>query len=275
MKKFLIIVMAILLIISVSIVLQQVNRRNIMNDFEHMTDEIAKYMREYIPNMLKDKERVTDSSCTYTSSFRQNSNPTYYEWEERYTIIVYIADDFDNLSTKKQYQYIDNMGDMIDEYVIFTVNTVFPEHREFSNSYGKWKQIYDELVFNHLDIVIQFQTSKHRYEYSTLIADYFVKDNKDVYVRDDDGNWTGRNANNRIIISHDGICVLKHCNAKIKDGSPYCPTHSCCVEGCYNQKEWSVHCCSEHNCAEPGCGAHRYEYENSKYCKIHYGKHTN
>ncbi len=68
-------------------------------------------------------------------------------------------------------------------------------------------------------------------------------------------------------------CRLSHCDFKAKEGSPYCSRHGCCKDGCPNQKDSMVHCCDTHNCAEPGCGLHRYDYAGSKYCQTHYVYH--
>ena len=70
-------------------------------------------------------------------------------------------------------------------------------------------------------------------------------------------------------------CILSHCDFKAKEGSPYCGRHGCCKDGCRNQKDPMVHCCNTHNCAEPGCGAHRYDYAGSQYCQTHYVHHYN
>ena len=81
--------------------------------------------------------------------------------------------------------------------------------------------------------------------------------------------------NNSYYGGYGGECALSHCDFKAKEGSPYCSRHGCCKDGCRNQKDPMVHCCNTHNCAEPGCGLHRYDYAGSKYCQTHYGKHYN
>lgn len=68
-------------------------------------------------------------------------------------------------------------------------------------------------------------------------------------------------------------CILSHCDFSAKEGSRYCSRHGCCKDNCPNQKDPMVHCCNTHNCAEPGCGKHRYDYAKSKYCNTHYVQH--
>ena len=79
--------------------------------------------------------------------------------------------------------------------------------------------------------------------------------------------------NNSYSGGYGGECALSHCDFKAKEGSPYCSRHGCCKDGCRNQKDHMVHCCNTHNCAELGCGAHRYDYAGSKYCQTHYVHH--
>lgn len=107
-----------------------------------------------------------------------------------------------------------------------------------------------------------------------LLSPKDTVDNNNDYSYSNDYNY-GDYSDKTNSGSYGSECRLSHCDFKVKEGSPYCSRHGCCKDGCRNQKDPMVHCCDTHNCAEPGCGLHRYDYAGSKYCKTHYGKHYN
>ncbi len=106
-----------------------------------------------------------------------------------------------------------------------------------------------------------------------FISKYDVESNNDYGYHSD---YEKIDYSNNTYSSNDrSECILSHCDFRAKESSPYCSRHGFCKDGCYNQKDPMAHCCNVHNCVEPGCGSHRYDYAGSEYCKTHYVYHYN
>ena len=276
MKKIKILILVVAVLITSLVVSRNlIKQRELQAEkekFERMIFEIGELIQNEIPLIIKQEEFVEDATCSYTSGVAYDKSRGYYNWAELYSAKIYVKDEFDSWPEAKQYSYIDEIGDYTSELFSNNVRANFEDYGMYRNYDGILSEVYGGFVFSDVKEAVTLKTSKNTYVYSANIDNYFQKNGKDVFVRDEYGNWDG-GFSGGYVQSDNGRCALGHCDHTAKEGSPYCHTHGCCIDGCRKRKDPLAHCCDYHNCKHSGCGAHRYTYIGSDYCQMHYDEH--
>lgn len=244
--------------------------------FENMLEGSKYVVEEKLPPLLEEEKVVERVDCSFSASIEKARYLSFFEWNEYCEVIIHVYDEFDQWSDREQYEFIDDLGDSVGWHIQCIMDEEYPYYWEYDEYDGILLDIYGECVFRKPKQDIFFKTSKNTYEYATYVENYFIKNGTEIYVRDENGDWDGGNWGTGLslpTISKDGKCCFGSCRSSVREGSAYCHVHSCCKDDCPNMKDTFVHCCDEHSCIEPGCGKHRYDYANSKYCNTHYNVH--
>ena len=194
--------------------------------YESMIIGIEELTQNDIASLINQEELVIDANCSYTSEVKNEGSRGYHTWDDLFCATIYVQDEFDTWPEVIQYNYIDALGDSAIELFNHCVEESFPQYIMYNNSNGDLSEIYGSLVFHHFDEEIIIKTSNNTYEYSSILDNYFLKNGKDVLIRNANGDWDS-GMGGAYLQDDNGRCALSHCDRVADEGKPYCGIHVC------------------------------------------------
>ena len=144
------------------------------------------------------KEWVKEVECTVETGVKKVEYYDYLHMEKDDTITIYVKDEFDQLDTLSQYNLIETLGGQASYYLDEKLENQYPEYCKYINySFDSeperyLSKIYKNTVFYNSDEDIYIVTSDNTYEYAWNVDYYYMKNGKEIYVRDANGVWLGK-----------------------------------------------------------------------------------
>lgn len=144
------------------------------------------------------KEWVKEVECTVETGVKKVEYYDYLHMEKDDTITIYVKDEFDQLDTLSQYNLIETLGGQASYYLDEKLENQYPEYCKYINySFDSeperyLSKIYKNTVFYNSNEDIYIVTSDNTYEYAWNVDYYYMKNGKEIYVRDANGVWLGK-----------------------------------------------------------------------------------
>lgn len=160
-------------------------------NFEAMLTQMNDIVSPLIPSHFEDEELVKKVDCSIESSFDFNNNYNWYDWRELYTTYFYVEDSFDLLDEHKQYEIIDRLGKKAETTIYDEIEKAFPDYALYIKQYYLQDEVYGKYVSYDRKSKVYIITSNSKYESTETLDNYFIKDDQEIYVREEDGSWNG------------------------------------------------------------------------------------
>lgn len=198
--------------------------------------KVRNYKKEYIEaaENILNEFNIEDYTVTMTQSGR-------YETYELYTLKIE-SNQIDELPKKEIFQF----------------------YKKISNIYvsGAKYLVFEKIISNNNEYSLDGDNPDNLLEKNILLKNGIAFYRKEPTNTDEPYTYIG------------GKCSYQSCGDARTEGSKYCFTHTCYVDGCYNKSNTNTlfKYCNKHEreltCAVKGCCANR--YMDSQYCGAHY-----
>lgn len=185
------IIIAVVLIVIIVAAAPSISKAKKRKDFENMLNRVNDVVSPLIPAHFEDEELVKSVDCSIDSSFEFDNKNDWYDWQEVYTTRFYVDDSFDSLSNHEQYEIIDRLGRKAETTIYDEIEKAFPDHASYIKIYYLQDEAYGKYVTYNRQNEAYIITSKSKYEYAENLNNYYIKDNREIYVREEDGSWDG------------------------------------------------------------------------------------
>lgn len=164
-------------------------KEKLKKDFYNMLTTIDNSLQEWVEPCFNGYELVESVETKSSTTFEYVSEENWYQWNENYNMDIYVDSSFDKYSEKEQYEYIKNVGSFAISTIFNEINCRYPEYNRYHGVYELQDEVFGKFVSKQKNEKIRVLTKQNTYEYSGILDDYFVKNDKDIYVRDENGEW--------------------------------------------------------------------------------------
>lgn len=172
-KKLFIILTLIVICIIFFAALRYIQYMKSIYDAKIEFNEIMRVENEEVPNLmcesLKDDSLIKNIEVTIHSSIVPEGDYDWCNWTEDCVVTYIVADSFDTLSQREQYEFIDKHGDNVYYVKKNITQQLIPQHSYYDSPIAEkndmLQKIYGQVVLPEENYDIYFKTSKNTYKY--------------------------------------------------------------------------------------------------------------
>lgn len=189
-KRFFILTIAIIaMFFEIKGIAAKIRINQCIKQFDNMIISIKNDAPEMIKSKLETCDYVMDISVTISSDVTKEWPYKWYLWNEVYSVVYKMSDDFDKLSIDEQHKIINNLGISANSTIRETIDENYPYYQSYRHSDAKnpereaLVQKYHDDVYGSYEKEIYFRTASNEYMYSGHY-DYFLKNGQSIYIDD-------------------------------------------------------------------------------------------